>query len=250
MAELLIKVGHQGVLGDHRTYEDGDIIAALPDCLIGFERAHALCCPEAGRDRALVEGYLRRVVRYRVERLSSTEYRKWEQWSPGKYTDHVNPNFPQKIAMMKASRGDLYLFGSRGREVFYVGARRHDPATIDALWTWIEGVSPLRRADHSRVPWGGGDLATCLAVRVPDMAENFAATLTRPEHEPDPDPDAGPDDVVVLRKRTRRYDWEDIAGISGKTRADIRKPGTRVDVRAVENTLDHVAVKTAQIGLR
>lgn len=237
MAELLIKVGYQGAVGDHKTWQDHDVIRALPNSHIGYTHANALFKPRPGTPPVLSEGYMSLTRRWKVERISKTELRKSDLWNPPAFTEYALPHLAQRLVRMKPE----FLFGKPGSERFYMSPVRMDPATVNAVWAFIEGNSAHFRSRYERFPWGAGDLATNLAIRTPDITEAEAEVMHAPLYSGEPVSEA---EYELIAKRTRRYVWDGVLELSAKQKGDVRVPGRLVDTRDTELSKDLVSIKS------
>lgn len=239
--------------------QDGDIVAAFNDSRILRVHADMLCHPrkvtittDGLRADSVARLYREQVYEYRFERVSRNEARRTNFITgkqdivgnrPNAQGERINVTLYLKRQLANPNHA---IFGTKGREVWYGGAKRARREDMDRAWDAIENATALRRADFSMWPHSERELHHYLALPCEDFDDEMAGRAAGREYTTVPDVDPDWDEALfsIARKRRFAIDWRALPGID--TRRAIRQ-SERYDLR---HTIAAISLQRALVKPR
>jgi hypothetical protein len=253
--EVVLKINT--VAGDHKHYQDGDIIEAFSNTRIHFCHAEMICHPdnfafnsEGLRDiDTLFEKFMAKTSKYKFTRVSDSEVVRLNLLTAEEDTISDVPN--AKSEMMDVS---LFLsrrkkhprhkiFGTLGSEVWYGGNAVRDDVTIANVWNDIETHSANLKADHANWPLSAIEKRVCLPLNcvgwdsvnslVREISSGTANDRRSPAEREVADPE-NPGETIseTVAKRQWQVPYWDLAVEIGVNIDDVRDINKTVDARS------------------
>ena len=209
------------IVGDHPTYEDGDIFAACNWRRCRHIGAEGICHArvngkklggQLSESAPLLQLWYEQTHQYRFERISHTEMRRIDLWTHVEEVLSGKPNekgestdVPQYLSRRLES-GKLPLFGLEGAEVWYGGRKNVSHDALDVIWATIEKQTPRREVEFARSPFG--DHRKYLVLAVNDFTDEEWGELESPMID-----DSDPENPVTVKKRKHQVAWRVLAGV-------------------------------------
>lgn len=239
MAEFLLKIKRDS--RPDPAFQDGDIIHATNQRRIRDVHAQHICHKRnAGFQPnglrlvgTLIESRLAAVMQYKFERISAREVRRTNFLTLDVDVLSDTPNAGGEYIhlveyIQRRLRHPTHLmFGAPGREVWYGGNTISTNANLDKVWQEIEAKTAHREADYTRFTWTDAELKNYLTITVDDFDNAERAELEESVYDL-----KDPDNPILMQKRKRMVDWQNVLGLSAGDKSNITAPGTTVDIRS------------------
>ncbi len=237
----------QVIVGDHATYEDGDILSAINWRRVRHTFAEGICFQRGGgssgrmlarlnghgympMDDVLTDWY-EASHQYKLERLSATTQLKTrlsdsatvEITDGVEYTDltgkpatsHVGLWWQRRIATWtKDTAQGRPLFSDDGDVntlVCYLGRSNHDHANLDTIWTAIE-TKTAHTEDGTCTHAPFSNYRKRLVISVDDFDNETAGELTSSLVD-----ETDPENPITIKKRKNFAEWRDLRDVNEGT---------------------------------
>ncbi len=253
--EVVLKINT--VAGDHKHYQDGDIIEAFSNTRIHFCHAEMICHPDQFdfnsdglRDiDTLFEKFMAKTSKYKFTRVSGSEVVRLNLLTAEEDTISDVPNAKSEMMDVRLflSRRKKHprhkIFGTPGNEVWYGGNAARDDVTIADVWNDIETHSANLKADHANWPLSAIEKRTCLPLNcvgwdgvnslVREISSGTANDRRSPASKQVDDPE-NPGETIeeVVAKRQWQVPYWDLAVEIGVNIDDVRDINKTVDARS------------------
>ena len=235
MAELCIKIKRD----KPSKYEDGDIIFAPNNRRIKDVHAQVICHPKKmgfNGDglriaNCLLDTYKSKVMQYKFQRVSAKEIKRITLATMDEEIISDVPNAKKEaidvpLFVARRLRSDRHqIFGTKGSEYWYGGHTDASLAKLAPVWAAIESKTAYREADHTKWPFTEGELKNYLCVAVDDFDNETRGDLESPLTD-----DKDPENIVTLKHRKHKVDWQNLA-LSTVIKDSILAKGVKVDIR-------------------
>lgn len=244
------------IIGEHPTYEDGDISGAFNSRRILHVHAEEICCPRlsngkkiggfVGDRQVLAELFLSNIYEFKFERVSDNEVKKIRLSDISEILIISNTefiDFTGRAAQMDVKQyierriigNKKLLFGTDGREIWYGGRTNASISQLDRVWTDIETRTPKRKVNHINFP--NLDRKKYLVVDVDDFDDNESNNLTSSLLDV-----SDPDNIITVKKRKNFSDWRSHYSLKESDVLDVTKKIDMSGTEFVRNTV--IEIKT------
>lgn len=235
------------IIGDHSTYEDGDVKSATNYRRIRQMHAEGICSVQhvlVNRDGfnppgSLPDMYLAKTSQYKWERIGRDRVRRTNLWTldeieygsvPNNVIPIQDPDTGKEIHCCVRMHFNLLwkhhrhrLFGDAVTEYHYGGRQLVDHPVLDAIWNEIETHSDEREAAWIAKPMG--NRRKYLIFHVDDFDNETAGDLTSPLLD-----EKDPENPITLKKRKYTGEWR---GMVDVVEADVLDKRKRVDIAEI-----------------
>lgn len=230
------------IVGDHPTYEDGDVKSATNYRRIRHMHADGICHvknvpfnPDGLNPiGSLPDTFLSNTSQYKWERLGSM-VRRTNLWTSDEVeygsTPIEDPDRPGHMIHCHVSDHFNFLkkhprhcvFGEAGVEFHYGGRQLADHPILDTIWTAIETNSSEIENDWMARPIG--DRRKYLILYVDDFDNAEMGELSSPLMD-----NADPENPVIVKKRKNWATWR---GMIDVIESDVLNKKKRVDIAEI-----------------
>ena len=226
---VIVKVGTNG---PDPGWQDGDIICALNWHRTRCVHVEHICHPQhmtggKGVRRPLNMigrlAFLENVKEFRFDVLNSTQVKRTtldgglEEVLPMGTTEYITRRLQHERHM---------IFGVEGSEVFYGGKTLSTDANLDTAWDVVEANTGNREEQFDFWPCGALDLQHHLVLNATDFRDT-----DRGDFEEQDTDDTDPDNPIMVKRRLRKFEWQQVNGMSAAQIAQVQDRSVPVDIR-------------------
>lgn len=239
------------MIGDHPSFEDGDILVAKNRRSIRAIHAEDICWPRQNGKKVggliennfpLLEILFGNVYQYKFQRVSTDEVKRItiatgdeDVLSKTPNADGEAINVKEYVNRRKAA-AKKPIFGAAGSEIWYGGRISAGHTQLDRIWQEIESRTAKREQDHVNWPFTPRELQRFLAFDVDDFDNQEAGELVAPLVD-----ESDPDNPVTLKKRKNYVEWR---GLRDVVESNVLDSSQQIDIRSIRK---HVRSQIAKV---